>query len=309
VKQGFFELTPHSVLGALEQLGFEPNGYLTQLNSYENRVFSIDMEDGQKVVAKFYRPERWSKAAILEEHSFLFELKKEGIPVVAPMILSDGSSLKEWEGMQVAVFEKMRGRSPDELLENDFERIGRRLAQIHNVGARSVARNRLSLYPGDYVENALDVLQPRVSPELWSRYDEVADTLLDYLEDELSQEEFIRLHGDCHKGNLIWNGEEFYFVDFDDCLNGPVVQDLWMLTQGNREELDLLLKGYTQLRSFDENELHLVEPLRGLRMIYYSTWIAKRWEDPSFPKLFPHFATHNYWLDELDRLEKIVAQI
>jgi Ser/Thr protein kinase RdoA (MazF antagonist) len=148
-----------------------------------------------------------------------------------------------------------------------------------------------------------------VSPELWPRYEDATLELFEYLEDELESEVFIRLHGDCHKGNLIWSGEEFYFVDFDDCLNGPAVQDLWMLTQGDQESLVPLLKGYTQLRDFDEEELRLVEPLRGLRMIYYSAWVAKRWVDPSFPRLFPHFATHNYWLDEVDRIEAIVRSL
>jgi Ser/Thr protein kinase RdoA (MazF antagonist) len=294
----------------MEKLGFEPNGYLTQLNSYENRVFSIDCEPVgsavQKIVAKFYRPGRWSREAVLDEHQLLAELKKEGIPVVDPLPLSEGSTLSEWQGLRVAVFEKMRGRSPDELLEKDFERIGRRLAQIHNVGARREAEHRLSLYPGDYCEGALEALRARVSPELWSRYESAALELFDHLEEELEQEEFLRIHGDCHRGNLIWNGEEFYFVDFDDCLNGPAVQDVWMLTQGEESSLNLLLSGYRQLRDFDDEELRLVEPLRGLRMIYYSAWIARRWEDPSFPRLFPQFGSHNYWLDELDRLEKIL---
>jgi Ser/Thr protein kinase RdoA (MazF antagonist) len=289
----------------MENLGFEPNGYLTQLNSYENRVFSIDCENDKKVVAKFYRPGRWSKDAIMDEHNFLFELVKEGIPAVAPLKLFEGESLSEWDGMWVTVFDKMRGRSPDELLEKDFERIGRRLAQFHNVGARSVAKNRLSLFPSDYCHQAFEVLEKHVSPEYWRRYREVAENIFVYLEDELEHEVFLRIHGDCHKGNLIWNGEEFYFVDLDDCLNGPAVQDIWMLTQGEEKEIELLLNGYKQLRSFDDEELRLVEPLRALRMIYYSAWIAKRWEDPSFPKLFPHYATNNYWVDELDRLERI----
>jgi len=295
----------------MEKLGFSPDGYLTQLNSYENRVFSINCEDDREVtiIAKFYRPHRWTKEAIIDEHQFLFELKKEGTPVVAPLVLNSGESLSQWQEMWVAVFDKMRGRSPDELLEKDYEKIGRRLAQVHNVGARRIAEHRLSLYPSDYCSGALELLNQFVTPELWRRYVDAAQELFDYLEYELEQEVFLRIHGDCHKGNLIWNGEDFYFVDFDDCLNGPAVQDIWMLTQGENHDLELLLSGYRQLRTFDDAELRLVDPLRGLRMIYYSSWIARRWTDPSFPRLFPQFATHNYWVDELDRLEKIVASL
>ena len=312
--KGFLQLTPHAVLECMENLGFSPNGYLTQLNSYENRVFSIDCEGPgaeprSSVIAKFYRPGRWSKESILDEHHFLLELVKEGIPAVAPLKFNEGESLALWEDMWVAVFEKMRGRSPDELLEKDYERVGRRLAQIHNVGSRSVATHRLSLFPSDYCHNALDALEKFVSPEHWRDYRETAEDIFEFLEDALENEAFIRVHGDCHRGNLIWNGEEFYFVDFDDCLNGPAVQDVWMLSQGQEEEIELILSGYTQLREFEREELKLIEPLRGLRMIYYSAWISKRWSDPSFPRLFPHFASHNYWVDELDRLHKIAFSI
>jgi Ser/Thr protein kinase RdoA (MazF antagonist) len=309
----FFNLTPDVVLNALEAEGFEPNGYLTQLNSYENRVFSIELEENKKIIAKFYRPGRWTPQAILDEHTFIFDLKNEGIPAAAPLILKSGRTISEHKGMILTVFERVQGRSPDEFIVGDLEKIGRRLAQLHNVGARAKAKSRWNMHPEFLGWPSFEIVSPLVTPELGQRYEEAAESILFYLEDALDSNEFIRIHGDCHKGNLINNGTEFFFVDFDDLMNGLPVQDIWMLTQGDDEEterhLDELLKGYCELRDFDDSSLELIDPLRGLRMLYYSSWIAKRWKDPSFPKLFPNFGTYNYWLEETDSLERIAATL
>ncbi|MEQ1879087.1 MAG: serine/threonine protein kinase [Bdellovibrionia bacterium] len=315
----FYQLTPHVVLEALESVGFTPNGYVTQLNSYENRVLSVGLEErgfydeqlgtSTGVVTKFYRPGRWSREAIQDEHDFLVELKNEGIPAVPALRFEDGRTISEREGIFFAVFPKIAGRSPQEFLGDDLKQVGRRLAQIHNIGSRKFARHRLSLTADEFGEAALGVLENWVSPELWDRYEASADEILDYLHAELDPDDFIRIHGDCHRGNLLHDGKQFFFVDFDDFVNGPPVQDFWMLFSGEQEEADhdrdLILEGYEELRDIDERSLEWMSALRGLRIIHYAAWIARRWEDPSFPKLFPHFNTYNYWLDETERLARI----
>ncbi|MGE3974241.1 MAG: serine/threonine protein kinase [Bdellovibrionales bacterium] len=313
MRDNFFNLTPDIVLNAVEAEGFQPNGYLTQLNSYENRVFSVELEDNKKVIAKFYRPGRWLREAILDEHKFIVDLKMEGIPAAAALSLSNGTSVSKHSGMLMSLFERIQGRSPDEFLPGDLEKIGRRLAQLHNVGARVKAKHRWNLHPRFLGWPSLQILESFIVPELINRYMTAAEDILEFLEDELYEEDFIRIHGDCHKGNLINDSKEFFFVDFDDLMNGLPVQDIWMLTQGDEEEtkinVDELLKGYCELRDFDDSTLALIEPLRALRMIYYSAWIAKRWTDPSFPKLFPNFSSHNYWLEEVDNLEKVARKL
>ncbi|HEX4925350.1 MAG TPA: serine/threonine protein kinase [Bdellovibrionales bacterium] len=316
---GFYSLTPHVVLEALEDAGFRSNGYVTALNSYENRVMSVGLEEtgeydeqlaGSKaVVAKFYRPGRWSFEAIKDEHDFLWELKAEGIPAVAPLKFQDGETIRERDGIFYSVFPKVLGRSPQEFVGDELKQVGRRLAQIHNIGARREAEHRLSLTAHDFGWPALDVLESWVTPELWPRYEQASETIVDFITDRLDPADFIRIHGDCHKGNLLHNGREFFFVDFDDFMNGPPVQDFWMLFSGDPEdaerEREQILSGYEELRDLDERTLGCMEALRGLRIMHYAAWIARRWEDPSFPRLFPHFNSYLYWLEETDRLERI----
>lgn len=316
---GFYSLTPHVVLEALEDEGFRSNGYVTPLNSYENRVMSVGLEDtgdydeqlggAKAVVTKFYRPGRWSFDAIQDEHDFLAELKAEGIPAVAPLEFADGETIRDRGGIYFSVFPKVLGRSPQEFVGDELKQVGRRLAQIHNIGSRHHAEHRLSLTAGDFGWPALDVLETWVTPELWPRYEDASERIVDFLTDRLDPNDFIRIHGDCHKGNLLHNGREFFFVDFDDFMNGPPVQDFWMLFSGEREEAELereqILSGYEELRDLDESTLGCMEAMRGLRIMHYAAWIARRWEDPSFPKLFPHFNSYLYWLEETDRLERI----
>jgi Ser/Thr protein kinase RdoA (MazF antagonist) len=313
----FYRLDPALVLAATEDAGFRPTGEFTQLNSYENRVFDIRLEKGsaeiERVIAKFYRPGRWPLQALQEEHDFLFDLKKEGIPVVAPLMQKSGKSLNTVSGMNVAFFPKFLGRMPEEFLEKDLSQVGRRLAQIHNVGSRKKFHHRavLSEAPFSCWDN-LDLLSNWVAPEVWHRYEKAAIAIIEEIEDTMDVGKFIRIHGDCHRGNLLaqllpGNQREFSFVDFDDCAMGPPVQDFWMLFSGSEDqaEQDLILAGYEELREFPEEQWEWIPLLRGLRIFSYSAWIARRWSDPSFPKLFPNFESFTFWAEETEALEKI----
>lgn len=326
----FDDLTPDFILGAVESSGFTPTGEITQLNSYENRVFDIKVEPHEMIdatagarpalIAKFYRPGRWSLDAIQDEHDFLVDLKNEGIPAVAPFV-TDDETVFLYEGFPTALFPKTAGRMPQEFLKGELEQVGRLLARLHNVGARRPAPHRLTLDAETYGYNALDRLERIVYPEMWNRYRDAAETILEFLEDELDPRENIRIHGDCHKGNLLQTSasvasglkDGFFFVDFDDSCNGPPVQDFFMLLSGASDhddqakiELDALLSGYEELRTVPDN-LFLLEALRGLRIIHYSGWIAARWEDPFFPSLFPDFHSYNWWASECLRIEQIAA--
>ena len=327
----FDRLQPQIILEAIEAAGYRTTGEYTQLNSYENRVFDLRLEEYSKaptpidrVIAKFYRPNHWSAEAIRDEHQFLADLQSEGIPAVAPLVLNNGSSVLEYDGYKLALFPRVVGRMPDEFLPGQLKQVGRTLARIHNVGARQPARHRLEMTAEIYGWSSLMRLERFVYPELWDRYLDAAEAILMYLDDELDPSSFIRIHGDCHKGNLIhsFNKENpggpenatFMFVDFDDFCNGPVVQDFWMLLSGSVEEdiahieQDEICAGYEELREIPD-EWHLFEPLRGLRIINYATWIAQRWNDPFFKRVFPDFEGYNYWMDELRQLEKIAMEL
>jgi len=313
----FYRLDPALVLAATEEAGYRPTGEFTQLNSYENRVFDIRLEKGtseqERVIAKFYRPGRWPLAALQEEHDFLFDLQKEGIPVIAPLIQKNKRSLSEISGMHVAFFPKFMGRMPEEFMENDLYQVGRRLAQIHNVGARKDFHHRAVLGEAPYSSwDNLDLLSKWVAPEVWHRYEKAAITIIEEFEDLMDPNDFIRIHGDCHRGNLLaqllpGNKREFSFVDFDDSSMGPEVQDFWMLFSGSEDtaEQEMILSGYEELREFPKMQWDWVPLLRGLRIFSYSAWIARRWSDPSFPRLFPNFETYTFWAEETEALEKV----
>lgn len=316
----FYNLDPQRVLAAVELAGLKPTGEFTQLNSYENRVFDIRLEENfpgspyKNVIAKFYRPQRWSKEALQEEHDFLFELKKEGIPVIAPFEYASGKSLITLEDMHVAFFQKGLGRLPQEFLTGDLKQVGRMMAQLHNVGSRKPAQHRPTLgpdHPGAW--DALDLLETWVTPELRDRYVQAAEDILFSLQETLRPQSFIRIHGDCHKGNLLHNGDSFLLVDFDDFINGPEVQDFWMLLSGDQDSLsqeqDEILSGYEELRDFPHEQWAWIPILRGFRIISYAAWVARRWSDPSFPRLFPEFNSYKYWAEEVEALEKIAWQL
>ncbi len=306
----FDALTPEVILECVEAAGYRPTGEYSQLNSYENRVFDIFTETQGRVIAKFYRPGRWSDQAIIDEHQFLEELKLEGISVVAALTLKNQKSLVHSGKYRTALFPRVLGRNPQEFLPGELKQVGRLLARIHNVGSRKKAKHRLSLDAESFGWAVLPRLENFVYPELWRAYQEVSERILEYLEDELEPQNYIRIHGDCHKGNLLHSGEEFFFVDFDDFVNGPEVQDFWMLLSGissdiyASREYDEMCAGYEELRTLPD-DWYLIEALRGLRIISYAAWIAHRWQDPFFKRIFPSFTTYNYWADEIHQLERI----
>lgn len=314
LQSSFYNLDPDKVLQAAENEGFRATGELTQLNSYENRVFDLRLEEPfqehSHTIAKFYRPQRWSREAVQEEHQFLWDLHQEQIPAVAPWRLKNGGTISQQYGMNIAFFPKVRGRMPQEFLGNELFQVGRLMAQVHNIGAQRKAQHRPVMdtsYYGGW--STLDFLQDWIAPEVRDRYLKAAEIILQRLDDLLNVKEFIRIHGDCHKGNLLHNGQQFFLVDFDDFCTGPVIQDFWMLLSGDGEESALereqIISGYEELRAFPHHQWEWVPWLRGLRIISYAGWIAKRWEDPSFPRLFPEFNTYSYWAEEVEALEKI----
>ena len=328
VTDQFYNLTPEKALSSIEKQGFCLTGRFTQLNSYENRVFSLELDTEMTentpdiakgpsdIIAKFYRPNRWSKEAVREEHQFLFELLDSGLPVVAPLKLHNSEeTVFSMDNIHATIFPKAKGRIPQDLNIDEFKSIGRLLARLHNVGAKSEAQHRPKLDAHSYGDASLGLLEQIIAPEIKPRYLEVADEILYILEELLLTEPFIRIHGDCHKGNLLQTDpltgpKEFFFVDFDDFCNGPVAYDFWMILLGQTKvESDAFISGYSEFRNFDAKSLELMEPLRALRMIYYSAWIARRWSDPNFKILFPNFNSYNYWAEELGELEKILNTI
>lgn len=316
-KEDFYDLTPDEVMNAVESAGFSPTGEFTQLNSYENRVFDVRLENKDRVIAKFYRPGRWSKETILEEHEFLLDLKSHGWPAVAPLKIQNKGTLANENGIWFALWPKAMGRQVEELQLTEYEKLGRTLAHIHNVGEQKKAKHRPHMNVKTYGWQNLDILNPHIAPEVRHRYLAAAEAICSQLEENLDEKKFIRIHGDCHKGNILKtdskSGEptEFFFIDFDDFCMGHPIQDFWMLlsapenTDEGAEELDALARGYAEFRHFDDDWYDLIAGLRGLRIINYAAWIARRWEDPTFPRLFPQYTEFNYWAAETEALEKI----
>jgi Ser/Thr protein kinase RdoA (MazF antagonist) len=311
----YTQLTPDRVLDAVESAGWRVDGRLFGLNSYENRVYQIGLEDGASVVAKFYRPARWSDAQIDEEHAYALELAAREIPVVAPLV-HDGRTLFEHAGFRFAVYPRRGGRTPELDDPAVLEWIGRFLGRIHAVGAIQPFRTRPALDPQTFGRVPRDFLLAHelVPPELREAWSSIAALALAAVErrwNEVAGVASIRLHGDCHPGNILWTHEGPHFVDLDDCRSGPAVQDLWMLLSGEREamqrQLAAVLRGYEQFCDFDARGLNLIEPLRTLRLLHYAAWIGERWDDPAFPAAFPWFGTPRYWQDRVLELREQVA--
>jgi Ser/Thr protein kinase RdoA (MazF antagonist) len=315
VSHPYAALTPEAVLDAVGTSGLRPDGRLLSLNSYENRVYQVWLEDGQVIVVKFYRPGRWSKEQILEEHAFARELAEREIPVVAPLSFNE-QTLLESPQFSFAVYPRRGGRTPNLEDSKALEWIGRFIARIHAVGAsrKFIHRETLSLQsfgtgPREWLlKNAAipaDVL------DSWKAASEQALAMTAACYERAGNVRAIRLHGDCHPGNILWTADGPHFVDLDDARMGPAAQDLWMLLSGDRAAQSLqmrdVLAGYEQFMDFDRRELHLVEALRTLRLLHYSYWIARRWDDPAFPAAFPWFGTQRYWQDRILELKEQIA--
>ena len=308
-------LTPDRMLDALSAVGLRPDGRLLALNSYENRVYQVWMEEGPPLVAKFYRPARWSDAQILEEHAFAIELEKAEIPVVAPLAIAE-RTLHAFEGFRFAVFPRRGGRSPELEDRETLEWIGRFVGRIHAAGATRAFRKRPALdieSHGDEPRQwlATSGLIPADLRDAWMSATALALEGVRRSFERAGDVGKIRLHGDCHGGNVLWTDAGPHFVDFDDSRMGPPVQDLWMLLSGDRasmtRQLADVLAGYADFREFDPRELNLVEALRTLRLLHYSAWIARRWDDPAFPAAFPWFGTQRYWQDRILELREQIA--
>jgi Ser/Thr protein kinase RdoA (MazF antagonist) len=304
------------MLDALASAGLHPDGRLLGLNSYENRVYQAWMDEGPPLVAKFYRPGRWSDGQILEEHAFALELAERELPVVAPLVL-EGRTLHEFEGFPFAVYPRRGGRPPELEDPKVLEWIGRFLGRIHATGAARAFKNRPALgieshgtEPREWLIASGQI--PSDVLEAWKAATALALDGVRRCYDRAGSLKAIRLHGDCHSGNVLWTDDGPHFVDLDDSRSGPAVQDLWMLLSGDRaamtRQLGHVLAGYEDFHEFDPRELALVEALRTLRLLHYSAWIARRWDDPAFPAAFPWFGTQRYWQDRvLEMREQIAA--
>jgi Ser/Thr protein kinase RdoA (MazF antagonist) len=325
---GYADLDPDRVLRTLDALGLRGDGRLLQLNSYENRVFQVFLEDGDVVVAKFYRPARWSDLQILEEHAFAYELAADDVPVVAPRVLSAASgiellgeppTLARWhdgtDEHRVAVSDRHAGRAPEFEDPAVLQWLGRFLGRLHAVGARRPFANRRTMDPATFGHRARQCLLdgdflPDTERAAWVSGCDAALARVDRAFAQLAAAPRLRLHGDFHRGNIMWRDEGPHVVDLDDACNGPAVQDLWMLLSGDkssmRAQLSQVLDGYRVFRAFDERELLLIEPLRTLRMIHHSAWIAERWTDPAFPAAFPWFGSAAYWSQQAQQLHEQV---
>jgi Ser/Thr protein kinase RdoA (MazF antagonist) len=325
--QFFYDLTPGRILDAVESsTGLRCTGRALALNSMENRVYEIELDLDERpknpserfLIAKFYRPGRWTRDQILEEHQYLAELAELEIPVVAPRPFIDGSTLHQLPdgGLYYALFPKIGGRSPDELSESEIAQVGRLLGRMHNVGAAKPAQHRLKLTPETYgTANLQHLLAAGIVPrDVEKEYAQVIQDIVQLTSPWFQATTSHRIHGDCHRGNLLMgrtsadgNGTLF-FVDFDDMVTGPAVQDLWLLIPSRDEQsvrlLNAMLEGYESMRSFDWSTLRLMEALRALRFIHFSAWIGRRWQDPAFPRAFPEFNSPRYWREQLTDLRE-----
>lgn len=318
----FETLTPDFVLDALESVGLRGDGRMTALSSYENRVYQVRLEDNTEVVAKFYRPERWNDAQIQEEHDFAAQLMVAEIPVIGPLVLQ-GQTLYHYGAFTFSVSPRRGGRPPDLDDDDTLEWIGRFLARIHTVGAAQGFKHRPQLNLQTFGNESMqwllanDMIPLDVQSQWSAQCQKALDTIAEIapsLSKPTHHIRMLRLHGDCHPGNILWTpadaplaaGPGPHFVDLDDARMGPAVQDFWMLLSGNRQQrthqLSVLLDGYTQFRDFNHQEVGLIEPLRTLRLIHYSAWLARRWSDPAFPVNFPWFGSSDYWQGQVQML-------
>ena len=311
------KLTPDCVLDAVENQGFISDARILPLNSYENRVYQVGIEEENPIIAKFYRPERWNREQILEEHHFSLELKSMELPVVAPLINKQGETLFEFDGFLYALFPRQGGHAPELDNLDNLLVLGRCLGRMHRLGAATAFNHRntvsLDLFG---VESVSYLLENDFIPQgLFEAYQTLTRDLLKKLEsvEKAYPIELLRVHGDCHGGNILWRNHAPHFVDFDDTVMAPAIQDLWMLLSGDRHNQTLqmieVLEGYNEFHHFNPIELNLVEYFRTLRLLNYSAWLARRWKDPAFPKAFTWFNTERYWAEHILALREQLAAL
>lgn len=311
----FQTLTPSFIMDAVETQGYRCDCRTSALNSYENRVYQVGIEEGQPLIAKFYRPGRWSDAQIREEHDFCFELAEHELSVVAPCRNQAGESLFHYEGFRFALYPRQGGHAPEFDNDENLVILGRMLGRIHSIGAIRPFQNRPTLDLESFGRQSVQLISERFIPaEYRDSYFAVTDQLLAAIAEIFAATQdvrFIRTHGDCHAGNILWRDGAPHFVDFDDARMAPAIQDLWMMLSGDRPrqlaQLAQLIKGYREFYQFQPRELWLVEALRALRMLHYSAWLASRWEDPTFPRTFPWFNTVRYWGEHILQLREQLA--
>lgn len=310
-------LTPERILDAVEAQGYRCDGRISSLNSFENRVFQLGIEDGLPLIAKFYRPHRWTLDQILEEHTFCAELTASEWPVVAPIVGPNGQSVHRDGEFVFSLFARYGGHAPEPNNLDTIELLGRTLGRLHAIGAQAPFKYRPAINIEDYGVTSREFLLTNgcIPSGLAEAYDTLTLDIIEVIQSRFATSSYIpiRIHADCHLGNILWRDNRAVFVDFDDCRMGPAVQDLWMLLSGSRleqlDQLDALLEGYEMFYDFDDRELALIESLRTLRMMHYAAWIARRWEDPAFPLAFPWFNTERYWAEHILELREQFANL
>lgn len=315
----FETLTPDFLMTAIETQGFLCDGRLLALNSYENRVYQVGIEDETPLIAKFYRPNRWSEQQILEEHQFSFELAEQELPIVCPLINDDQQSLFKYGDFSFALFPRQGGHAPELDNLDNLLIIGRMMGRIHSIGATQPFTSRPQLDSKNFGHDCVKLISEQFIPaSLKPAYDTLTSDLLQRIDENLALANSngltnIRTHGDCHSGNMLWRDDAPHFVDFDDARMAPAIQDLWMFLSGDRArrtaQINELVEGYNEFYDFQPRELHLIETLRTLRMIHYAAWLASRWQDPAFPKSFPWFNSERYWGEHILELREQLAAL
>lgn len=313
----FAELGPNEILAAIESRGYRCDGRLLALNSYENRVYRVGIEGAAPIIVKFYRPGRWSDAAILEEHSFAQQLATEEIPLVAPLLDKTGTSLFNYEQYRFSLYPMRAGRAPELDQPSHLRQLGRFLARLHNIGALQRFEHRPTFSVQEFGIDAVESLikSELIPMDLCEAYQTLSQDLLKSIGarfGDYQNKQQLRLHGDCHIGNLLWQDDEkLFIVDLDDARNGPAIQDLWMFLSGEhdymQQRLNDVLEGYSQFREFDASELGLLEPLRSLRIIWHAAWLAERFQEPAFQLAFPWFNSQHYWQQHILALREQLA--
>jgi Ser/Thr protein kinase RdoA (MazF antagonist) len=305
-------LTPELVIEAVESQGYLTDARLLALNSYENRVYQVGIEEGTPIIAKFYRPQRWSLAQLEEEHSFTFELEAADISVVAPIRNEQDESLHAFGGFQFALFPRRGGHPPELDNFDDLLVLGRTMGRMHAVGRATAFKTRIELTAQRMAVESYQFLSESFLPiELRTAYVTLAEDLISRIDACYQPTNQLRVHGDCHIGNILWRDETAHFVDLDDCSTAPAVQDLWMFLSGSRvhqtRQLDELLAGYNEFCDFNGAELGWIEALRTMRIMHYAAWLGRRWSDPAFPHSFPWFNDNRYWSDHILELREQLA--